>query len=86
MEEIGRSYGIYTLAEFERAVVFIKQAWTLAKTTQSYSKFDAINGKYERQTLLNVRAMWPPTVTHKVVENWIYAKDTRAVVSPANEE
>ena len=46
----------------------------LAKTTQSYAKFDAINGKYERQNILNIRAMWPPAVTHSVVSNWIYTQ------------
>ena len=86
MEDIGKTYGIYALEEFERAVVFIKQAWTLAKTTQSYSKFDAINGKYERQTVLNIRAMWPPTVTHRVIENWIYSKEKKVTIEPVNDK
>jgi len=55
-------------------MVHVKQAWVLTKTTQCYSKFEAVNLKYEKQTLVNVKAMWPPTVTHSILENWIYPR------------
>ena len=74
LQEVMKTYGIYTWSEFEKAVVYVKQAWLLAKTTETFSKFDAMNNKYDKQTLVNIKSIWPPSVTHSVIENWIYPK------------
>jgi len=63
------------LKAFEDALVYVKQTWLLSKTSQQFARLDAINGKYERQSVVNVRAIWPPIITHSMVENWIYSKE-----------
>lgn len=66
------------MKDLQKCVVFIKQTWLLAKSTQSYSRFDAVNTKYDSQKVLNLRSIWPPSVTQSSLQNWIYEKETLA--------
>jgi len=71
---VKENYGVYTWKDLEKAVVYVKQTWLLSKSTTQYSRFDAISNKYSRQNQIDVKNMWPPSVTQSVIENWIYPK------------
>ena len=75
--EAQKLFGIYNWEELQKAVVYVKQAWLLAKSTQTYSRFDAVNNKYKDQTLVNIKTMWPPSVTQSVISNWFYLKEVK---------
>jgi len=70
-------YGAYSIEELQKCVVYVKQMWLLSKSTQSYSRFDAVNTKYDAQTALNLRTLWPPTVVQSLIQSWIYTKEKK---------
>lgn len=76
LEKLKAVYGVYSLNEFEKALIYVKQAWLLSKTSQRFDRLTAINGKYEKQTLVNLKAIWPPGIAYSVVENWIYPRES----------
>jgi hypothetical protein len=40
-----------------------------------FSRFDAVNNKYESQQLLDIRSIIPPLQPYNEVNNWFHADD-----------
>ncbi len=78
LDEAQKWFGGYTQQELQDCVVFVKQTWFLAKSTQSFSRFDAVNSKFDKQVLVNLRALWPPSVTPTAISGWFYPKESAA--------
>jgi hypothetical protein len=78
-------FDMYSQEEFQKCVVYVKQTWTLSKSTQSFSRFDAVNTKYDAQTVVNIRSIWPPSVTQSIISGWFYHKQLKVEVNNESE-
>jgi hypothetical protein len=72
----------YTVDQFQKAVDHLILSWSESRHNPNFSRFDAVNNKYEQHIeLINIRSILPPLVQRRLVEeNWFYSPNP--VINP----
>ena len=75
----------YSSEEFQKAVDHVTLSWSESRHNPNFSRFDAVNNKYEQHIeLINIRGILPPLIQKRLVEeNWFYSS---SVISPLTME
>jgi len=64
----------YTIKQFEDACSHVRVNWIVARSSQSFSRFDAVNGKHENHVPVDLRNAWPPVVQIRDLQEWWYSE------------
>ena len=72
--------GWFTQEEFEKCVDHVRISWIDSRNNPNFSRFDAVNNKYETYIeTLNIRHVQPPLIASRLFEKWIYSKSDSEV-------
>lgn len=72
LERCRREFGWSTLEDFTKCVNFVREFWLLFRSNVQYSRFEAVNNKYEGRYALPVSMIVPNGVTPYALSNWWY--------------
>ena len=72
LERCRQEFGSSTLEDFTKCVGFVREFWLLFRSNVQYSRFEAVNNKYEGRYALPVSMIVPSGVTPYALSNWWY--------------
>ena len=72
----------YSIEEFAQCANHVRSSWVESKHNPNFSRFDAVNNKYEQfSETVNIRMIYPPHVSQVMIEKWIYSdKDSNLMI------
>mmetsp|Transcript_25666 Transcript_25666/g.44937 ORF Transcript_25666/g.44937 Transcript_25666/m.44937 type:complete len:713 (+) Transcript_25666:1530-3668(+) len=64
------TFNWHSIDAFRETTDYVRNIWNEAKTNAQFYRFDAVNCKYEGQYALQVRQLWPPSLTMNAIASW----------------
>ena len=65
-------FGWHSVEEFDRCTSHIRMTWTDSRNNPHFSRFDAVNSKYEHEEEVRIRGLLPPVIRQKSIYSWFY--------------